>query len=195
MGWNGATCRAKKSLSRYWEVEICAGDIRQKSLWGLCFVSAMFGDVSLTIKVFSLLRDTKSSSPVRSTLSDSWILPPLAIPTSVEAKNTQTRSSKSLVFPVIDVSGLEYAAGAKFINVPSALQSISARAGAWPDSPNRQPSARPSIQSIFFQRKKENCCCSRHKSAWLQPDIVSGLAPAHRKTLININRSRNKTAT
>lgn len=124
-------------------------EMRQKSLRGLCFVGAMFGDVSLIMKVFSLLGDTKSSSTVRSTLSDSWILPPLAISTSVEAKNTQTRSSKSLVFPVIDVSGLEYAAGAKFINVPSALQSISARAGAWPDSPNRQPSALPSIQSIF----------------------------------------------
>lgn len=56
------------------------------------------------------------------------------------------------------------------------------------------PLLSPPIQSVS-QQKKENCCCYKHESCWLQPDTVSVFAPAHRKTLININKSRNKTTT
>jgi len=67
--------------------------------------------------VFNSIRQLDSATPSKTHLSGG-------------KKHSEARSLKSLVFPVIDVSGLEYAAGAKFVNVPSALQSISARAGA-----------------------------------------------------------------
>lgn len=140
---------------------------------------------------------TKYSSPVQSCSRLYWAAgfghPYKFLSQQAEKKLRSEVFKVVRCFPLLILAGWSWQQ-VKPIDVLSALQSTHARAGERPDSPTGQPSAFHSIRSIFPQ-KKENHCCSRHEGCWPQPDRVSVFAPAHRKTFININRSRNKTAT
>lgn len=122
----------------------------QKSLWGLCFVAVAFEKVSFTVTIWSLLGVTKSCSlELQQTPLGCCFGHPQQSPSQWSGKMLRGEVFNAIwCFPLLISVGWSWRQ-VKYIDMPSALQSIRTRASAGPDSPAGHPSAFPSNTICF----------------------------------------------